>query len=88
MRLYHRASGTLRQWRGDSDGIAQAFAALPPTGAATLAAPGENGNALLLRRTADDAFRFRVVDRSGPEATGHRVGARRDFVRAARPILA
>lgn len=79
VRLYLRADGALRQWRGDADGIARAFAAVPPSGAATLAAQGGRGDMLLLRRAADGGFRFRVIDRHGPEAMGHRVSARRDF---------
>jgi len=42
-RLYLRSGGKLRQWRGDADGIARAFAALPPQGAASLAALGDGG---------------------------------------------
>lgn len=79
MRLYLRAGGKLRQWRGDADGIVRAFAALPAAGAATITAQGASGDMLLLRRSADGKFRFRVVDRSGPAAMGHRVSARRDF---------
>lgn len=79
MTLYLRAGGRLRQWRGDADGIARAFAALPAAGTATIAAQGQGGDALFLRRSAKGAFRFRVVEQSGPEAMGHRVSARRDF---------
>ncbi len=89
MRLYLRAGGKLRQWRGDADGIARAFAALPAAGAATIAAQGAGGDMLLLRRTADGRYRFRVVEQSGPEAMGHRVSARRDFdADEARRVLA
>lgn len=89
VRLYLRSGGELRQFRGDAEGIARAFAALPPTGRATLAAQGDGGNSLFLRRNADGAFRFRVIEQSGPEAMGHRMSARRDFdAAAARRLLA
>jgi hypothetical protein len=89
MRLYLRAGGKLRQWRGDADGIARAFAALPAAGAATIAAQGQGGDMLLLRRTGDGRYRFRVVEQSGPEAMGHRASARRDFsADEARRVLA
>jgi hypothetical protein len=84
MRLYLRAGGKLKHWRGDADGIARAFAALPPARAATLAAMGNGGEGLWLRRGADGTFRFRVVD----QTVGHRVSARRDFdAGAARRLL-
>ena len=79
VRLYLRSGGKLRQWRGDADGIARAFAALPAAGAAAIAAQGEGGDMLLVRRTAAGRYRFRVVEQSGPEAMGHRASARRDF---------
>ena len=89
MRLYLRANGKLQQWRGDSDGIARAFAALPANGAATLAAMDAGSEGLWARRGADGRFRFRVVDQSGSGAVGHRVSARRDFdAAAARRLLA
>lgn len=88
VRLFLRAAGGLRQWRGDADGIARAFAALPPRGAAMLAAQGEGGDALFLRRHGDGTFRFRVVEQSGPAAMGHRISVRRDFdAAAARRLL-
>jgi hypothetical protein len=79
MQLYLRMGGKLRRWRGDSDGIASAFAALPAQGTATLAAQGQSGDMMLLRRTAVGHFRFRVIDQSAPGALGHRASARRDF---------
>jgi hypothetical protein len=89
MRLYLRSGWKLRQWRGDADGIARAFAALPPAGRATLAAQGKGGDSLFLRRGASGAYRFRVVEQIGPEAMGHRMSARRDFDEAAaRRLLA
>jgi hypothetical protein len=89
MRLYLRSGWKLRQWRADADGIARAFAALPPAGRATLAAQGNGGDALFLRRAGDGTFRFRVIEQSGPAAMGHRVSARRDFdPAAARRLLA
>ncbi len=89
IQLYLRSGGKLRQWRGDADGIARAFAALPPAGAATVAAlTGSGGDGLFLRRTSDGSFRFRVVEQSGPEAMGARASARRDFdAAAARHLL-
>ena len=89
MRLFLRAGGKLRQWRGDADGVARAFAALPEAGGATIAAQGDGGDMLLLRRTSDGRYRFRVVEQSGPEAMGHRISARRDFdMSAAQRLLA
>jgi len=89
VRLYLRSGGRLHQWRGDANGIARAFAALPPAGRATLAAQGKGGEALFLRRNADGTFRFRVIEQSGPEAMGHRMSARRHFDEAAaRRLLA
>jgi hypothetical protein len=79
VRLYLRLGGKFCQWRGDADGIARAFAALPAQGAATLAALGNGGDGLYLRRSADGTFRFSVVALSGPAAMGRRVSARRDF---------
>lgn len=79
MRLYLRSGGRLRQWPANATGIERAFAALPTHGTATLAAQGKGGNLLLLRRSADGFFRFRVVEQSGSDAMGHRVSARRDF---------
>jgi hypothetical protein len=79
LRLYLRAGGKLREWRGDADGIARAFAALPARGAATLAALGGGGDGLYLRRDIEGRFRFSVVALSGPAAMGRRVSARRDF---------
>ena len=88
VRLYLRAGGKLRQWRGDADGITRAFAALPAAGTATIAAQGQGGDALFLRRAANGSFRFRVVEQSGPDAMGHRASARRDFnVDDARRVL-
>lgn len=83
MRLYLRSGGKLRHWKGDADGIARAFAALPAAGRATLAAQGTDGDLLLLRRGADGRFRFRVVERHAADALGHRVSARRDHDPAA-----
>lgn len=79
VRLYLRGGGKLRQWRGDADGIARAFAALPAGGDATLAALGDGHDMLLLRRTGDGDFRFRVIDRQSAGAIGVRSSARRDF---------
>lgn len=88
LRLYLRSGGKLREWRADADGIQRAFAVMPATGAATLAAIGSGGEGLWLRRGADGRFRFRVVDQSGSGAIGHRVSARRDFdAAAARRLL-
>jgi len=87
MRLYLRSGGRLREWRGDADGIARAWAALPP-GTAALAAMGNDGNSLFLRRGADGRFRFRVIEQSGPDAIGHRKSARRNHdAAAARRLL-
>jgi hypothetical protein len=88
VQLYLRTGGKLRQWRGDADGIARMFAALPANGTATIAAQGSSFDGLFLRRTGDGKFRFRVVEQSGPEPLGHRASARRDFGPAeARRIL-
>ncbi len=78
VRIYFRSGGKLRQWRGDSDGIARAFAALPATGAVALVAQGNGGDTLILRRDAGGAFRFRVINRGGPGALGYCASARRD----------
>jgi hypothetical protein len=83
IRLHLRSGGKLRQWRGDADGIARAFAALPATGTATLAAQGAGHDMLLLRRDAGGTFGFRVIEQSGPEAIGQRASARRDYDEAA-----
>jgi len=89
MRLYLRSGGKLSHWRGDAEGISRAFAALPARGVATLAAQGDGGDMLLLRRQADGSFRFRVIDQGGPGALGVRASARRDFdAAAARDLLA
>jgi len=78
MRLYLRGGGKLRQWKGDADGLARAWAALPASGRATLAAQGAGGDSLFLMRGADGRYRFRVIERNGPDALGHRTSARRD----------
>ncbi|MGH7005972.1 MAG: hypothetical protein ACREIP_18670 [Alphaproteobacteria bacterium] len=78
MRLYLRTGGRLRQWRGDADGIAAAWAALPASGRATLAVQGNSGDSLFLMRGADGRFRFRVIDQNSADAIGHRKSARRD----------
>lgn len=77
-RLYLRAGGKLRQWRGDAEGVAQAWASLSTQGAATLAAQSNSGDSLFIRRGADGRFRFRIIEQSGPDAIGHRKSARRD----------
>ncbi|HEY7608971.1 MAG TPA: hypothetical protein VIF14_07045 [Alphaproteobacteria bacterium] len=83
VRIYLRSGGRLRQWRGDAEGIARAFAALPAAGAVALVAQGDGGDTLILRRDAGGAFRFRVIDRGGPGAIGYCASARRDHDAAA-----
>ena len=88
IQLYLRTGGKLRQWRGDADGLARLFAALPANGTATIATQGPGFNGLFLRRTGDGKYRLRVVDQVGPGALGHRASARRDFTAAeARRVL-
>ena len=83
-----RTGGKLRQWRGDAEGIASAWAALPAEGRVTLAAQGTSGDALFIRRGADGRFRFRVIDQSAADAIGHRGSARSDHDEAeARHVL-
>ena len=54
MRLYLRSGGKLRQWRGDADGIARAWAALPAEGRATMAAQGSGGDPIFGRSLEED----------------------------------